>query len=246
MTPSRVAETNELFSFLLQMQPNTPYRNRLLAIREQMLIRATLEGPEIYGYILPSTDEHLNQEVATRDQRLHYISGYTGNLAVAAITQGGAAIWLENRFVRQADGELDCDWQIFLAGGNVSIADWLGSQLHMNKRIGADPQLVPHHLWLSWERDLAAKFLKLVHINVNLVDMIWDAERPEPPKHHVIEVQSRDYAGEKWEEKVHELRRRLKHLGCDAMVITSLTEIAYLLNIRGKDIPYTPVVKVRH
>lgn len=225
------------------MQATSEYRNRLLAIREQMLIRATVEGPEIYGYILPSTDEHLNQEVAARDQRLHYLSGYTGNRAFAAITQGGAAIWLENRFAQQADGELDCDWQIFLTDGNVSIADWLGSQLHMNKRIGADPQLVPHHLWLSWERDLAAKFLKLVRVNSNLVDMIWDPDRPEPPKHHVIEVQPRDFAGEKWEDKVHELRRHLTHLGCDAMVVTSLTEIAYLLNIRGIDIPYTPVVK---
>ncbi|EDW58690.2 xaa-Pro aminopeptidase ApepP [Drosophila virilis] len=226
-----------------QMQPTSAYRSRLLAMREQMLIRATLEGPEIYGYILPSTDEHLNQEVATRDQRLLYLSGYTGNRAVAAVTQGGAAIWLEHRFVQQADGELDCDWQIYLAGGNVSLADWLAGQLHMNKRIGADPQLVPHHLWITWERQLADKFLKLIKINSNLVDMIWDAERPEPPKDQVIQVQTLDFAGEKWEDKVNELRRRLAHLGCDAMIVTSLTEIAYLLNIRGTDIPYTPVVK---
>ncbi|EDW15306.1 xaa-Pro aminopeptidase 2 [Drosophila mojavensis] len=225
------------------MQPTNMYRSRLLAMREQMLIRATLEGPEIYGYILPSTDEHLNQEVAVRDQRLHYLSGYTGNRAVAAVTQGGAAIWLEKRFVQQADGELDCDWQIFLADGNVSIASWLGSQVRMNKRIGADPQLVPHHLWLTWERELADKFLKLIKININLVDMIWGSERPETPKHHVIQVQARDFAGEKWEDKVTELRRRLAHLNCDAMIITSLTEIAYLFNIRGTDIPYTPVVK---
>ncbi|XP_034485261.1 probable Xaa-Pro aminopeptidase P [Drosophila innubila] len=225
------------------MQPTSEYRNRLLAIREQMLIRATVEGPQIFGYILPSTDEHLNQEVAARDQRLHYLSGYSGNRAFAAITQKGAAIWLDNRFARQADGELDCDWEIFLTDGNVSIADWLGSQLHMKKRVGVDPQLVPHHLWLTWERELAAKFLTLVRVNSNLVDMIWDPDRPEPPKHHVIEVQHTEFAGEKWEDKVRELRGRLNHLGCDAMVVTSLTEIAYLLNIRGTDIPYTPVVK---
>ncbi|KAL7726902.1 hypothetical protein ACLKA6_019122 [Drosophila palustris] len=223
------------------LQPNSDYRSRLLALREQMLIRATVEGPQIFGYILPSTDEHLNEEVAARDRRLHYLSGYTGNRAFGAITQSGAAIWLERRFAQQADGELDCDWEIFLNDGNVSIADWMGSQLHMKKRIGADPQLVPHHLWLSWERELAAKFLKLVRVNTNLVDMIWD--RPEPPKHHVMEEQRHEFAGEKWQDKVRELRDRLTHLGCDAMVVTSLTEIAYLLNIRGTDIPYTPVVK---
>ncbi|EDW83651.1 uncharacterized protein Dwil_GK13723 [Drosophila willistoni] len=225
------------------IQPNSAYRSRLLALREQMQIRASLVGPEIYGYILPSTDDHLNQEVAARDQRLRYLSGYTGVRAFAAITHRGAAIWLENRYAQQADGELDCDWEIYLANSTVSIADWLGSQLHLDKRVGADPQLVAHHLWVTWERELEDRFLKLVKVNNNLVDLIWGVDRPAPPKNHVIQVQVQDFAGEHWQDKVKELRRRLAHLGCDAMVVTSLTEISYLLNIRGTDIPYTPVVK---
>ncbi|SPP87809.1 xaa-Pro aminopeptidase 2 [Drosophila guanche] len=225
------------------IQPMSLYHSRLLALREQMQIRASLQGPEIYGYILPSTDEHLNQEVAARDQRLHYLTGYTGVRAFAAITHHGAAMWLEKRYAQQADGELDCDWEIYLANGNVSIADWLGSRVHLDKRVGADPHLVPHYLWAQWERELEDKFLKLVKVNNNLVDLIWGAERPEQPKNQVIQVQAREFAGENWQDKIRELRRRLAHLGCDAMVVTSLTEIAYLLNIRGTDIPYTPVVK---
>ncbi|BFF90822.1 xaa-Pro aminopeptidase 2 [Drosophila madeirensis] len=225
------------------IQPMSLYHSRLLALREQMQIRASLQGPEIYGYILPSTDEHLNQEVAARDQRLHYLTGYTGVRAFAAITHHGAAMWLEKRYAQQADGELDCDWEIYLANGNVSIADWLGSRVHLDKRVGADPHLVPHYLWAEWERELEDKFLKLVKVNNNLVDLIWGAERPEQPKNQVIQVQAREFAGENWQDKIRELRRRLAHLGCDAMVVTSLTEIAYLLNIRGTDIPYTPVVK---
>ncbi|XP_001358071.2 xaa-Pro aminopeptidase 2 [Drosophila pseudoobscura] len=225
------------------IQPMSLYHSRLLALREQMQIRASLQGPEIYGYILPSTDEHLNQEVAARDQRLCYLTGYTGVRAVAAITHHGAAVWLEKRYAQQADGELDCDWEIYLANGNVSIADWLGSRVHLDKRVGADPHLVPHQLWAEWERELEDKFLKLVKVNNNLVDLIWGAERPEQPKNQVIQVQAREFAGENWQDKIRELRRRLAHLGCDAMVVTSLTEIAYLLNIRGTDIPYTPVVK---
>ncbi|XP_017145268.1 xaa-Pro aminopeptidase 2 [Drosophila miranda] len=225
------------------IQPMSLYHSRLLALREQMQIRASLQGPEIYGYILPSTDEHLNQEVAARDQRMCYLTGYTGVRAVAAITHHGAAVWLEKRYAQQADGELDCDWEIYLANGNVSIADWLGSRVHLDKRVGADPHLVPHQLWAEWERELEDKFLKLVKVNNNLVDLIWGAERPEQPKNQVIQVQAREFAGENWQDKIRELRRRLAHLGCDAMVVTSLTEIAYLLNIRGTDIPYTPVVK---
>lgn len=220
------------------------YHNRLMAMREQMQIRATLQGPEIYGYILPSTDEHLNQEVAARDQRLRYLSGFSGVRAFAAVTSHGAAIWVENRYAQQADGELECDWEIYLTSGNVSVADWLGSHVHIDKRVGADPHLVPHSLWVQWERELEDKFLKLVRINTNLVDHIWGDERPEMPKNQVIKVHEKHFAGESWQDKVKELRRRLAHLGCDAMVVTSLTEIAYLLNIRGTDIPYTPVIKV--
>ncbi|XP_017103764.2 uncharacterized protein [Drosophila bipectinata] len=225
------------------IQPMSVYHTRLLAIREQMQIRASLQGPEINGYILPTMDEHLNQEVAVRDQRLHYLSGYSGIRAFAAITDKGAAIWVENRYAQQADGELECDWEIYLTGGNVSVAEWLGSHVKYDLRVGADPHLVPHSLWMQWERELEEKFLKLVKINNNLVDLIWGDERPAPPAGQVIRVHKQDFAGEKWQDKVRELRRRLAHLGCDAIVITSLTEIAYLFNIRGTDIPYTPVVK---
>ncbi|EDV42231.1 uncharacterized protein Dana_GF17113, isoform B [Drosophila ananassae] len=225
------------------IQPMSVYHTRLLALREQMQIRASLQGPEINAYILPTMDEHLNQEVAARDHRLHYLSGYSGIRAFAAITHHGAAIWVENRYAQQADGELECDWEIYLSGGNVTVADWLGSHVHYDKRVGADPHLVPHFLWIQWERELEEKFLKLVKINNNLVDLIWGDERPGPPADQVIKVHKQDFAGEKWQDKVRELRRRLAHLGCDAIVITSLTEIAYLFNIRGTDIPYTPVVK---
>jgi len=232
------------YLFIWQIQPMSDHHNRLMAMREQMQIRATLQGPEIYGYILPSTDEHLNTEVAVRDQRLRYLSGFTGVRAFAAVANKGAAMWVEDRYAQQADGELECDWEIYLISGNVTVADWLGSHIGFDKRVGADPHLVPHSLWIEWERQLDGKLLKLVKINTNLVDHIWGSERPETPKNQVIKVHEKRYAGEKWQDKVKELRKRLAHLGCDAMVVTSLTEVAYLLNIRGTDIPYTPVVKV--
>ncbi|XP_016961280.1 xaa-Pro aminopeptidase 2 [Drosophila biarmipes] len=225
------------------IQPMSDHHNRLMAMRKEMKIRATLQGPEIDGYILPSTDEHLNQEVAARDQRLRYLSGFTGVRAFAAVAEMGAAMWVENRYVQQADGELECDWEIYLTSGNVTVADWLGSKIGFDKRVGADPHLVPHSLWIEWERQLDNKLLKLVKVNTNLVDHIWGSERPETPNNQVINVHEKRFAGEKWQDKVKELRRQLSHLGCDAMVVTSLTEVAYLLNIRGTDIPFTPVVK---
>ncbi|XP_037953198.1 xaa-Pro aminopeptidase 2-like [Teleopsis dalmanni] len=224
------------------IQPVSEFRRRLHSIREQMKIRASLQGPEIDAYILPSYDDHLNQEVAAHERRLHYLTGFTGIKAFAAITHKGAALWLEDRYVQQADGELDCEWDIYRMNDTTTIAIWLDYYLYPDQRVGADPHLVPHHLWLKWERELKDKFLELTKINNNLVDLIWGSERPSPITMQIT-VQERLYAGDRWEDKVSELRRQLESHKCDAMVVTSLTEIAYLLNIRGRDIPYTPVVK---
>lgn len=72
--------------------------------------------------------------------------------------------------------------------------------------------------------------------------MIWTNQ--PAPSNFTISVQERQFAGDKWEDKVEELRLKLQTFSCDAIIVTSLTEIAYLLNIRGMDIPYTPVVRV--
>ncbi|KAM7362827.1 xaa-Pro aminopeptidase 2 [Cochliomyia hominivorax] len=232
----------EVCKYRKLLPPVSDHRRRLFAVREQMQIRASLQGPEIDAYILPSYDEHLNQEVALRDQRLKYLTGFTGTNAFAVITHKGAALWVENRYVQQADGELDCDWEIYRLNDTTTIADWLDSQLYPNQRIGADPHLVPHHLWMKWENQISDKLLELTKINNNLIDLIWKAERPEPNM-VTIQVQEKTFAGERWEDKVKELRKRLNHHNCDAMIVTSLTEIAYILNIRGIDIPFTPVVK---
>ncbi len=111
-----------------------------------------------------------------------------------------------------------------------------------HKYVGADPRLIPHFLWLEWERDLLKYHFTLVKVHRNLVNMVWDTDRPQP-RDFPIRVHSTEYAGEKWESKVAALRETLPAAMVDAMVVTSLTEIAYLLNLRGSDIPYIPVFK---
>lgn len=99
---------------------------------------------------------------------------------------------------------------------------------------------------MQWEAELYVKYIQLIRLNQNLVDCVWkntNVVRPEPNT-NVVQVQALTYAGETWQSKVHALRERLAIDRCDAIVITSLTEIAYLLNLRGNDVPYTPVFKV--
>ena len=79
-------------------------------------------------------------------------------------------------------------------------------------------------------------------VNKNLVDYIWGEERP-PPSDSKIMIHEVRFAGQKWEQKINYLRANFSALQCDAVVISSLPEIAYLLNLRGNDVQYLPVFK---
>lgn len=96
---------------------------------------------------------------------------------------------------------------------------------------------------MEWETKLQLKYVRLVRLGENLIDNIW-ADRPSESSAQ-IKVHPLEYAGEKWQSKIKTLREQLKADNCDAMIVTSLTEIAYLLNLRGEDFRYTPVFKVR-
>lgn len=108
--------------------------------------------------------------------------------------------------------------------------------------MGADPRTIPHRLWMEWESLFQLKFIRLVRLSQNLIDNVWTERVPDSSAQ--IKVQPLEHAGEKWQSKVQTLRKHLLKENCDAMIITSLTEIAYLLNLRGNDLPYTPVFKV--
>lgn len=101
---------------------------------------------------------------------------------------------------------------------------------------------MPHKVWIEWEAKLQLKFIRLIRMNRNLIDLVW-INRP-PQNTELIKVHPLVYAGEKWQSKIEKLRKHLAKEHCDAMIVTSLTEIAYLLNLRGTDFPYTPVFKV--
>lgn len=108
--------------------------------------------------------------------------------------------------------------------------------------MGADPRTVPHKVWLEWEAKLQLKFIRLIPLTHNLIDLVW-LHRPKENT-EIIQVHPIKYAGEKWQSKIQTLRKHLVDEQCDAIIVTSLTEIAYLLNVRGNDLPYTPVFKV--
>lgn len=224
------------------VKPVSVYQRRLRDLRTEMQTRASVQGSELDAYIVTSYDDHQSEFVAEEDKRLQWLTGFNGTTADVALTLRKAALWTDDRFLQQADAELDCDWLLFRMGDFPSLSQWLGNELAPNSMVGADPQKVPQFQWTEWEYELSLKYIPLMRVNRNLVDTVWDTDRPLP-HNDPLKVQPLTYAGEKWESKVEKLRQNITAHGCDAMVVTSLTEIAYLLNLRGTDIPYVPVFK---
>lgn len=111
-------------------------------------------------------------------------------------------------------------------------------------RVGVDPRLLPNSEWEQLSRALAHpyKTILLWPVNANLVDGVWGLDRPNATDMHAY-VWLEEYAGRTWRDKLNSLRTVLKDMEADALVITSLSEIAWLLNIRGFDLPYGPFLK---
>lgn len=90
-----------------------------------MKIRSAVQGLEIDAYILPPYDEHMNIEIGEHDRRVQYLTGFTGTGAFAVVTARTAAFWVDNRFVQQADAEIDCEWELYRMNDSVTITTWL-------------------------------------------------------------------------------------------------------------------------
>lgn len=218
-----------------------------------------MRAADVHAYIVTAYDEHLNVDVAERDRRREYISGFGGAVGDAVITADAVALWTSERYVAQAIYELDCDWQIFSTDrtshhnqnhqsshhtSQPNVTAWLQMQLPPDACVGADPATVPHHMWHRWAAHLeSGKFIRLLRLNRNLVDEIW-TERPAANA-DAIEVHPLQYAGERYGAKLVAVRQYLALHNLDAMVVGALTEIAWVLNLRGNDLPFTPVFKVR-
>ncbi|KAK5650517.1 hypothetical protein RI129_001546 [Pyrocoelia pectoralis] len=231
--------------------PQPPRRvnttGRLIALRKLLNDPAELKDPfPLHALLVTSDDDHQTEFVSNYDKRREYISGFSGGGGDVIITMNKAILWADGQFYQQANDELNCDWLLMQDGNPLvpSQAEWLISEFPGGARIGADPKLIAADYWNSLEYELQQKSLKLelVKTKINLIDKIWTNHSQTDEEKHAFTLDDH-YTGKHWTLKLKETRRELKHLGAEAMVITALDEIAWLLNIRGRDIPYTRFVK---
>ena len=223
------------------------YRNGLSAKDFELLPRAArldrlrreLAAQRLGGFIVPRADEHQGEYVPPRGQRLAWLTGFTGSAGLAIVLRDRAALFVDGRYTLQAAAQVDT--QLFEIHHLIDDppARWIGTALGAGAVLGYDPWLhTPHEV--ERFRAAAEKAGASVRaVSENPLDRAW-SERPAAPIAPVVPHSER-FAGETAQSKRARLGRALADEGAAAVVLTMPESIAWLLNIRGGDVPHTPL-----
>lgn len=210
--------------------------DRIAALRGEM----EREGIDIW--IVPSADYHQSEYVGSYFKERQYMTGFTGSAGTAVFTKDKACLWTDGRYFLQAESELKESGIVLCKMGEPecdTIETFLKKELPENGVIGFDGRTVGIGEGKRYE-DAADVKNGTVSYQFDLVGRIWE-NRPQLPEEKVFALNEK-YTGESASSKLGRVRKTMKECGSDIHLLTSLDDIAWLLNIRGNDVAYCPLV----
>ncbi|MGF1502933.1 MAG: aminopeptidase P family protein [Paracoccaceae bacterium] len=204
-------------------------------------LRKTLADAGFDGMLVPRTDAHQGETVAPRDERLAWLTGFTGSAGLAVVLPGRAALFVDGRYTLQGAEQTDGDTVEVVATHETSLEAWLKGALDRGAVLGFDP-------WLHGRAEIArlrtaveATGAALRPLRANPIDRLWQ-DRPAPPM-AAMQIHDEALAGESAASKRARLGRELAEAGHDAAVLSLPDSIAWLLNVRGGDLAHVPVTQ---
>lgn len=204
-------------------------------------LRKTLSSNKLQAIIIPSTDPHGSEYVPDHWKIREWISGFNGSAGTVVITLDDAALWTDSRYFLQAEEQLTGTGIRLMKEklpDTPSITDWLGAVLKPGDTVGIDPTVNNRDQAEAWAGELTGRFgISLTHIPTEWWNELWPL-RPHLPGGR-IEIQPVSYAGESCTEKLTRIRQAI---GEKTLVISALDDIAWTLNLRGRDVHCNPVV----
>ena len=205
-------------------------------------LRAALANRGLAGFVVPRADAHQGEYVAPHAERLAWLTGFTGSAGQAVVLAARAALFVDGRYTLQTAAQVDEALFEIHNSAETRAEDWVAAHLGAEERLGYDPWL---HT-VDGVAKLAAACEKaggaLVALADNPVDALW-ADQPAPPRAPIV-PHPLDYAGKPAAEKRCELGAALSKAGVDVAILTMPDSVAWLLNIRGGDVPHVPVAHV--
>lgn len=206
------------------------------------LLREEMKQHGMSAYIIPSSDAHMSEYVATHWQGRAYLSGFTGSAGTLVVTLTESGLWTDGRYFIQAEQELKgSEIKLFrIAQPNVpTINEYLVRVLNEGETVGFDGKCLSVGLVKELIQSLQVKNVKVVG-EYDLLDKIWN-DRPAIPATEVF-VHETQYTGYSCAEKLEMVRKEMKKVGSNGYVLTALGSIAWLFNVRGDDILFNPLV----
>ena len=205
--------------------------------RHLPLLRARMAEQGLDGFLVPHEDEHQNEYLPQANERLAWISGFTGSAGAAVVLSDRAAIFTDGRYTVQVRAQTDGD--LFERVDLAALPDWLEGA-PVGSVIGYDPRLHSPDALSVLRRAVLKAGGELRAVDANPLDLAWGDDRPAQPSAPVAPHEDR-YAGESHADKRTRIGRAVAEAGADVVLLTAPASIAWLFNIRGGDVIRTPL-----
>lgn len=212
-----------------------PYAQRLAQLRATLLTLP--EGP-VDGFLVPRVDRYQGEYVQPADERLLWLTGFSGSAGFAVVLSDRAALFVDGRYTLQARNEVDATLFEILPYQEQFLISYLA--LHKPQRLGYDSWLHTLKEQDKWQDFLKEEGCEFVALSQNPIDQLW-YQKPERSLKEVI-IHEKQFAGQPFGEKILQIRDHMDRKQLQAALITSPASVCWLLNIRGMDFPYTPMV----
>lgn len=205
-------------------------------------LRALFSKEGIAAFVIPSTDPHMSEYVAPHWKSREWISGFTGSAGTVVVTNQKAGLWTDSRYFIQATQQLEgseIDLYKEMLPETPSIPAFLGANLKPGEAVGIDGSVFSVEAARQLQNDLKKSGIAVKSIS-DPMNRIWN-DRPAMPQ-EVAYIYNTEYAGKSCQEKLAVIRKEMKSLEADRLLVSALDEIAWTLNIRGNDVHCNPVV----
>ena len=209
---------------------------RLAALRQEMKER------NIAIYVVPTADFHESEYVGEHFKARRFITGFTGSAGTAVITRTEAGLWTDGRYFVQAAKQLEgTTVTLYRMGeeGVPTVEEYIAKNLSEGEVIGFDGRVV-NARWGKKLQEIAEEKHGSLYVDEDLIDNIW-TDRPPMAKEPVW-ILDEKYSGKSTKEKLSAVRENMKEAKAEVHLLSSLYDISWLLNVRGNDISYVPVV----
>ncbi|MDE7085519.1 MAG: aminopeptidase P family protein, partial [Prevotella sp.] len=207
-------------------------------------LREELKREHLSAFIFPTSDPHNSEYTADHWKGREWISGFNGSAGTAVVTLTSAALWTDSRYFLAAGQQLQgTEFQLMKqkVAGTPTIAEWLGSELRdaADKEVGIDGMVSTANMVKELAADLRQQGGITLRTNFDPLERLW-VGRPPIPENPVF-IQPMEYAGEAAHDKLQRIRKALRERHADGMLLTTLDDIAWTLNLRGSDVHCNPV-----